>query len=129
LDIGTEAAGRGVKHLVQTGLKSGGRGKPCPHTSGEGSKKLWNFLRNANIDFPGEKVVFHRFFFAVQRGRSASIFFLARHPTGRGLPGRNLVYVKFAPDPDNAAIHEAMRKAGLPNARIQTYDAVSKNEC
>ena len=36
--------------------------------------------------------------------------------------------MKFAHTPDNNDIHEAMRKAELPNARIQTYGPVSNNE-
>jgi len=49
-------------------------------------------------------------------------------PLGVDFRGGTLVYVKFAQTPDTNSIHESMRRAGLPNARIQTYGPVSNNE-
>jgi len=86
------------------------------------------FFKNANIDFLGKKWYFIAFSLVFSVAGLLSIFFWHGIPLGVDFRGGTLVYVKFAQTPDNAAIHEAMRKAGLPNARIQTYDAVSKNE-
>jgi len=86
------------------------------------------FFKNANIDFLGKKWYFIAFSLVFSVAGLLSIFFWHHIPLGVDFRGGTLVYVKFAQTPDNAAIHEAMRKAGLPNARIQTYDAVSKNE-
>jgi len=86
------------------------------------------FFRNANIDFLGKKWYFLAFSLIFSVAGILSILFWHGIPLGVDFRGGTLVYVKFAQAPDNAAIHEAMRKVGLPNARIQTYDAVSKNE-
>jgi preprotein translocase subunit SecF len=86
------------------------------------------FFRNPNVDFLGKKWYFIAFSLVFSVAGLLSIFFWHGIPLGVDFRGGTLVYVKFAQTPDNAAIHEAMRKAGLPNAKIQTYGPVSNNE-
>jgi preprotein translocase subunit SecF len=49
-------------------------------------------------------------------------------PYGVDFRGGTLVYVKFAQAPDNNAIRAAMDRAGLHNARIQSYGSPGSNE-
>ena len=86
------------------------------------------FFREANIDFLGKKWYFIAFSLVFSVAGVLSILFWHGIPLGVDFRGGTLVYVKFAQAPNNADIHEAMRKAGLPNARIQTYGPVSNNE-
>ena len=46
-------------------------------------------------------------------------------PLGVDFRGGTLVYVKFSHPPDENVIHEALRKAGLPQAKIQRLVAMS----
>ncbi len=86
------------------------------------------FFRNPNIDFLGKKWYFIAFSLVFSVAGLFSIFFWHGIPLGVDFRGGTLVYVKFAQTPNNGDIHEAMRKAGLPNAKIQTYGPVSNNE-
>jgi preprotein translocase subunit SecF len=86
------------------------------------------FFRDANIDFLGKKWYFIAFSLIFSVAGVLSMLFWNGIPLGVDFRGGTLVYVKFAQAPDNKDIHEAMRKAGLPNARIQTYGPVSNNE-
>ena len=86
------------------------------------------FFRDANIDFLGKKWYFIAFSLIFSVAGVLSMLFWHGIPLGVDFRGGTLVYVKFAHTPDTNNIHEAMRKAGLPNARIQTYGAVSNNE-
>jgi len=49
-------------------------------------------------------------------------------PYGVDFRGGTLVYVKFSHTPDDNALRAAMDRAGLHNAKIQTYDIPSNNE-
>jgi preprotein translocase subunit SecF len=86
------------------------------------------FFRNANIDFLGKKWYFIAFSLIFSVAGVLSMLFWHGIPLGVDFRGGTLVYVKFAQTPVTNNIHEAMRKAGLPNARIQTYGPVSNNE-
>jgi preprotein translocase subunit SecF len=86
------------------------------------------FFRNANIDFLGKKWYFLAFSLIFSVAGVFSMLFWHGIPLGVDFRGGTLVYVKFAQTPDTNNIHEAMRKAGLPNARIQTYGPVSNHE-
>ena len=86
------------------------------------------FFRNADFDFLGKKWYFIAFSLVFSVAGVLSMLFWNGIPLGVDFRGGTLVYVKFAQAPDNKDIHEAMRKAGLPNARIQTYGPVSNNE-
>jgi preprotein translocase subunit SecF len=85
------------------------------------------FFRNANIDFLGKKWYFIAFSLIFSVAGILSMLFWHGIPLGVDFRGGTLVYVKFAQTPDYAAIHEAMRKAGLPNAKIQAYDPTSNS--
>jgi preprotein translocase subunit SecF len=86
------------------------------------------FFRDANIDFLGKKWYFIAFSLIFSVAGLLSMLFWHGIPLGVDFRGGTLVYVKFAQTPNNSDIHEAMRKAGLPNAKIQTYGPVSNNE-
>src|SRR5580704_5373586 len=49
-------------------------------------------------------------------------------PYGVDFRGGTLVYVKFSHTPDDNALRAALDRAGLHNAKIQTYDVPSNNE-
>jgi len=49
-------------------------------------------------------------------------------PLGVDFRGGTLVYVKYAHTPDPAAIHAELTRAGLKNARVQSYGAPANNE-
>jgi len=49
-------------------------------------------------------------------------------PYGVDFRGGTLVYVKFSHTPDDNALRASMDRAGLHNAKIQTYDVPSNNE-
>jgi preprotein translocase subunit SecF len=86
------------------------------------------FFRNPNIDFLGKKWYFITFSLIFSVAGLLSIFFWHGIPLGVDFRGGTLVYVKFSHRPDDQAITDAMRKAGLPNAKIQTYGPPSNNE-
>jgi preprotein translocase subunit SecF len=86
------------------------------------------FFRNPNIDFLGKKWYFITFSLIFSVAGLLSIFFWHGIPLGVDFRGGTLVYVKFSHPPNDDAIHEALRKAGLPDARTQRYGVVSNNE-
>ena len=86
------------------------------------------FFRNTNIDFLGKKWYFIVFSLVFSVAGLFSIFFWHGIPLGVDFRGGTLVYVKFSHTPNDDAIHDAMRKAGLSDARIQRYGVASNNE-
>src|SRR5437763_13276809 len=100
----------------------------CRYTYMGGALHRVEFFKSANIEFLGKKWYFIAFSLIFSVAGVLSMLFWHGIPLGVDFRGGTLVYVKFAHTPDTNNIHEAMRKAGLPNARIQTYGAVSNNE-
>jgi preprotein translocase subunit SecF len=86
------------------------------------------FFRNPNIDFLGKKWYFLAFSLVFSVAGLFSMLFWHGIPLGVDFRGGTLVYVKFAQAPDDAAIHAAMDRAGLKNARIQDYGAPANHE-
>ncbi len=86
------------------------------------------FFRNANIDFLGKKWYFLAFSLVFSVAGVLSMAFWHGIPYGVDFRGGTLVYVKFAHTPDNNAIRASMDRAGLRNARIQSYGAVGSDE-
>ena len=86
------------------------------------------FFRNTNIDFLGKKWYFLAFSLVFSVAGLLSIFFWHGIPYGVDFRGGTLVYVKFSHAPDDNALRAAMDRAGLHNAKIQTYDVPSNNE-
>jgi preprotein translocase subunit SecF len=83
------------------------------------------FFRNPNIDFLGKKWYFLAFSLVFSVAGVFSMLFWHGVPLGVDFRGGTLVYVKFSHPPDENAIHEALRKAGLPQAKIQRLVAQS----
>jgi preprotein translocase subunit SecF len=83
------------------------------------------FFRNPNIDFLGKKWYFLAFSLLFSVAGVFSMLFWHGVPLGVDFRGGTLVYVKFSHPPDENAIHEALRKAGLPQAKIQRLVAMS----
>ena len=73
-------------------------------------------------------MVLPRLFAGLQRGGCVFHAVLARDSAGVDFRGGTLVYVKFAQPPDDNAIRAAMDRAGLHNARIQSYGSPGSNE-
>jgi len=86
------------------------------------------FFRNTDIDFLGKKWYFLAFSLIFSVAGVASMLFWHGIPYGVDFRGGTLVYVKFAQTPDDNAIRAAMDRAGLHNARIQSYGQVGSNE-
>jgi len=86
------------------------------------------FFRNPNIDFLGKKWYFLAFSLVFSVAGIFSMLFWHGIPYGVDFRGGTLVYVKFAQTPNNNAIRDAMDRAGLRNARIQSYGAPGGNE-
>lgn len=86
------------------------------------------FFRNPNIDFLGKKWYFLAFSLVFSVAGVFSMLFWHGIPYGVDFRGGTLVYVKFAQTPDNNAIRDAMDRAGLRNARIQSYGSPGSNE-
>jgi len=86
------------------------------------------FFRNPNIDFLGKKWYFLAFSLVFSVAGILSMLFWHGIPLGVDFRGGTLVYVKFSHAPDDNAIRDAMDRAGLHNARIQTYGAPQNNE-
>ncbi len=86
------------------------------------------FFRNANIDFLGKKWYFLAFSLLFSVAGVCSMLFWHGVPLGVDFRGGTLVYVKFSHPPDDNAIHEALRKVGLTQAKIQRLGAVTNNE-
>jgi len=86
------------------------------------------FFRNANIDFLGKKWYFLAFSLVFSVAGVFSMAFWHGIPYGVDFRGGTLVYVKFAQTPDNNVIRASMDRAGLRNARIQSYGSAGSNE-
>jgi preprotein translocase subunit SecF len=86
------------------------------------------FFRNTNIDFLGKKWYFIAFSLIFSVAGVLSMLFWHGIPYGVDFRGGTLVYVKFSHAPDDNALRAAMDRAGLHNAKIQTYDVPSNNE-
>jgi preprotein translocase subunit SecF len=86
------------------------------------------FFRNPNIDFLGKKWYFLAFSLVFSVAGILSMLFWHGIPLGVDFRGGTLVYVRFSHTPNVAAIHAALDRAGLRNARVQPYDVPSNNE-
>lgn len=86
------------------------------------------FFRNTNIDFLGKKWYFLAFSLVFSVAGLFSMLFWHGIPYGVDFRGGTLVYVRFSHTPDDNALRAAMDRAGLHNAKIQTYDVPSNNE-
>jgi len=86
------------------------------------------FFRNTNFDFLGKKWYFLAFSLIFSVAGLLSMLFWHGIPYGVDFRGGTLVYVKFAQTPDDNAIRAAMDRAGLHNARIQSYGQAGSNE-
>jgi preprotein translocase subunit SecF len=99
-----------------------------PTTDLEGIVSSVEFFRNTNIDFLGKKWYFLTFSLIFSVAGVLSIAFWHGIPLGVDSRGGTLVYVKYAHTPDPSAIHAEIERAGLKNARVQTYGQASNNE-
>jgi preprotein translocase subunit SecF len=86
------------------------------------------FFRDPNIDFLGKKWYFLAFSLVFSVAGVFSMLFWHGIPLGVDFRGGTLVYVKYSHAPDDNAIHAAMDRAGLKNAKIQRYGPPSNNE-
>jgi preprotein translocase subunit SecF len=86
------------------------------------------FFRNPNIDFLGKKWYFLAFSLVFSVAGVLSIFFWHGIPLGVDFRGGTLVYVKYSHTPNAADIHAALDRAGLRNARVQTFGLPANNE-
>ncbi len=85
-------------------------------------------FKNANIDFLGKKWYFIAFSLIFSVAGVVSL--IVHHGPNWGIDfrGGTLVYVKFSHTPDDNAVRAAMDRAGLHNARIQSYGVAGSNE-
>ena len=86
------------------------------------------FFRDVNIDFLGKKWYFLAFSLLFSVAGIASMLFWHGIPLGVDFRGGTLVYVKYSHTPDAAKIHAALEKAGLKNARVQSFGPAANNE-
>ena len=86
------------------------------------------FFKNANIDFLGKKWYFIAFSLIFSVAGVVSLIVHNGPNWGIDFRGGTLVYVKFSHTPDDNAVRAAMDRAGLRNARIQSYGGVGSNE-
>ena len=86
------------------------------------------FFRNTNIDFLGKKWYFLAFSLIFSVAGVLSMLFWHGIPWGVDFRGGTLVYVKFSHKPDENALRAAMDRAGLHNAKIQSYGQAGGNE-
>jgi preprotein translocase subunit SecF len=86
------------------------------------------FFKNANIDFLGKKWYFIAFSLIFSVAGVVSL--IVHHGPNWGIDfrGGTLVYVKFSHTPDDNAVRAAMDRAGLHNARLQSYGGAGSNE-
>ena len=86
------------------------------------------FFKSANIDFLGKKWYFIAFSLIFSVAGVVSL--IVHHGPNWGIDfrGGTLVYVKFSHTPDDNAVRAAMDRAGLHNARIQSYGVAGSNE-
>jgi preprotein translocase subunit SecF len=86
------------------------------------------FFRNPNIDFLSKKWYLLALSLVFSVAGVISVLFWHGIPLGVDFRGGTLVYVKFSHPPDDKAIRAAMDRAGLHNARIQSYGAPANHE-
>jgi preprotein translocase subunit SecF len=86
------------------------------------------FFRNTNIDFLGKKWYFLAFSLIFSVAGVFSMLFWHGIPWGVDFRGGTLVYVKFSHPPDDNALRAAMDRAGLHDAKIQSYGQPGSNE-
>jgi len=85
------------------------------------------FFKNTNIDFLGKKWYFLAFSLVFSLAGLASMIFGHGIALGVDFRGGTLVYVKYSHTPDPAAIHAELTRAGLKNARVQSYGPPANN--
>ena len=85
------------------------------------------FFKNTNIDFLGKKWYFLAFSLIFSVAGLLSMAFWHGIPLGVDFRGGTIVYVKYAHTPDIAAIHSALDRAGLKNARVQSIVGAGAN--
>ena len=86
------------------------------------------FFRNPNIDFLGKKWYFIAFSLIFSVAGVISLIVHRGPNWGIDFRGGTLVYVKYTHAPDDNAIRAAMDRAGVQNARIQSYGGAGSNE-
>jgi len=86
------------------------------------------FFRNTSIDFLGKKWYFLAFSLVFSVAGLLSMGFWHGIPLGVDFRGGTLVYVKYSHTPDPSAIHADIERAGIKNARVQTYGPAANNE-
>ena len=86
------------------------------------------FFKEPNIDFLGKKWYFLAFSLVFSVAGLFSMLFWHGVPLGVDFRGGTLVYVKFSHPPDDNAIHAALAKVGLTQAKIQRLGAATNNE-
>jgi preprotein translocase subunit SecF len=86
------------------------------------------FFRNTNIDFLGKKWYFLSFSLIFSVAGILSMLFWHHIPLGVDFRGGTLVYVKFASTPNDSQIRGDLDRAGLHNAKIQSYGDPANNE-
>ena len=85
-------------------------------------------FRNTNIDFLGKKWYFLAFSLVFSVAGVLSMAFWHHIPLGVDFRGGTLVYVRYSHTPNTGAIHAALERAGLKNARVQPYDKAGLNK-
>jgi preprotein translocase subunit SecF len=86
------------------------------------------FFHNPNFDFLGKKWYFLAFSLIFSVAGVLSMVFWHGIPLGVDFRGGTLVYVKFAHTPNDNVVRAAMDRAGLHNAKIQSYGPPANNE-
>ena len=86
------------------------------------------FFHEPKIDFLGKKWYFIAF--SLVFSVAGVISLIAKHGPNWGIDfrGGTLVYVKYTHTPDDNAVRAAMDRAGVQNARIQSYGGPGSNE-
>jgi preprotein translocase subunit SecF len=101
---------------------------PAATQSGKGFDYSVEFFKEPNIDFLGKKWYFLAFSLVFSVAGVFSMLFWHGVPLGVDFRGGTLVYVKFSHPPDDEAIHAALRKVGLTQAKIQRLGVPANNE-
>src|SRR5437868_7293037 len=86
------------------------------------------FFRNPNIDFLGKKWYFLAFSLVFSVAGLLSMAFWHGIPLGLHFRGGTLVEGRFPRPPNDSAIRSALDRAGLHQAKIQTFGAPGNNE-
>ena len=86
------------------------------------------FFKEPSIDWLKKKWFFLGFSLIFSVAGIFSMLFWHHIPLGVDFRGGTLVYVKYSHTPDPAKIHAALDRAGLKNARVQTYGPAANNE-